>query len=347
MKNNYEVRIFTSNRDFGSKEAYPNIQTDQWLVQDGVYIFYASQQQLSWKVVINQIKTLCPDYVYVNSLFSRYFAVYPLLMKRFGSIKARIILAPRGMLKDTALRFKPGKKKLFLWLFKIFKFPTLIQFHATDTAEAEDITTCFGGAADITLISNFPGVQKKFVEPGEKDKKSLKMIFIGRIHPIKNLFFLLECLRKISTNIQLTIVGTLEDEQYWQRCNELIKKFPNNITVSFVGDVNHSMLEKMLYDHHVFVLPTLGENFGHAIFEALAAGRPALISNQTPWKNLVIQNAGWDLSLNDATVFVNTIEQIAAMTREELLVWCKGAWQLCYNFINKSSLKERYINLFN
>jgi glycosyltransferase involved in cell wall biosynthesis len=347
MKNNYEVRVFTSDRDLGGKEAYPTVQTDKWLVLDGVFIFYGSPQQLSWKAILNQIKTLRPDYIYLNSFFSRYFAVYPLLMKRIGSIKAPIILAPRGMLKKTALQFKPGKKKIFLWLFKAFRFPALIQFHATDTTEAEDITRYFGNAAAVTLISNFPGVQKIFVEPRVKEIGSLKMIFIGRIHPIKNLYFLLESLQKVTANIQLTIAGILEDQQYWQRCNELIESLPTNIAVSFLGDVQHSALENLLYEHHVFVLPTQGENFGHAIFEALSAGRPALISNETPWKNLAIRNAGWDLSLSDVTVFTNTIERAAAMTREELIVWCKGAWQLCYDFINNSSLKERYINLFN
>ena len=36
----------------------------------------------------------------------------------------------------------------------------------------------------------------------------------------------------------------------------------------------------------LFLLPTGGENFGHAIFEALACGVPALISDQTPWRGL-------------------------------------------------------------
>ena len=36
----------------------------------------------------------------------------------------------------------------------------------------------------------------------------------------------------------------------------------------------------------VFLLPTGGENFGHAIFEALSCGVPVLISDQTPWRGL-------------------------------------------------------------
>ena len=36
-----------------------------------------------------------------------------------------------------------------------------------------------------------------------------------------------------------------------------------------------------------FLLPTGGENFGHAIFEALSCGVPALISDRTPWRDLL------------------------------------------------------------
>jgi glycosyltransferase involved in cell wall biosynthesis len=36
-------------------------------------------------------------------------------------------------------------------------------------------------------------------------------------------------------------------------------------------------------EHHVMVLPSLGENFGHAIYEALACSRPVIIGNNTAW----------------------------------------------------------------
>jgi glycosyltransferase involved in cell wall biosynthesis len=41
------------------------------------------------------------------------------------------------------------------------------------------------------------------------------------------------------------------------------------------------------------VLPTLHENYGHAIAEALASGCPVLISDHTPWNEAEIKNAGF------------------------------------------------------
>jgi glycosyltransferase involved in cell wall biosynthesis len=116
--------------------------------------------------------------------------------------------------------------------------------------------------------------------------------------------------------------------------------------VNYQGELPHHELEQQLLAHHAFVLPTKGENFGHAIFEALAAGRPALISDQTPWRNLAMHQAGWDLPLSQPATFAAAIEQTAAMNGEQLNDWCTGAWNFCRQYIESSGIKEQYIKLF-
>jgi glycosyltransferase involved in cell wall biosynthesis len=63
--------------------------------------------------------------------------------------------------------------------------------------------------------------------------------------------------------------------------------------------------------HHLFLFPTRGENFGHVIHEALRAGLPLLISDQTPWQRLAEQGVGWDLPLDDMRAFARRIEEVA------------------------------------
>ena len=59
------------------------------------------------------------------------------------------------------------------------------------------------------------------------------------------------------------------------------------------------MLWKNLFEYHFFILPTLGENFGHVFIEALAAGCPLIISNRTPWLELEKKGIGWDIPLEN------------------------------------------------
>lgn len=172
------------------------------------------------------------------------------------------------------------------------------------------------------------------------------MIFVGRVHPVKNLLFLLKALVGIPDRLNLTIIAAVEDEQYWLLCREWMKRLPENVSITISHDIPHRQIGEMIKAHHVFVLPTLGENFGHAIFEALAAGRPALISDQTPWRNLEIHQAGWDISLNDPGKFTEIIHKAAGASHEEWLTWCKNTWQYCHKVMHDPEIKHKYLKLF-
>ena len=70
-----------------------------------------------------------------------------------------------------------------------------------------------------------------------------------------------------------------------------------------------------LAGYDLFLLPTRGENFCHAVFDALEAGLPVLISDQTPWQDLA--GAGYALPLAEPAAFATAIEQFARLGRAE------------------------------
>ena len=142
-----------------------------------------------------------------------------------GLVSGKIILSPRGMLKPSALAFKAGKKKLFISLLKLTGTINRTAFLATDDKELAEIRAVFPGAAIFTA-PNFPGSVCEARQVSEKLSGELRMIFIGRIHAIKNLDLLLSALIGVKGIIQLTIAGLLEDSDYWQACGEIIKRFP-------------------------------------------------------------------------------------------------------------------------
>jgi glycosyltransferase involved in cell wall biosynthesis len=171
------------------------------------------------------------------------------------------------------------------------------------------------------------------------------MLFVGRVHKIKNLLLLLEALQQVQGEVSLDIVGVKEDEAYWQECKDVIKKLPSTIAVNYLGEMPHHEVHKIVGKCHVFCLPTAGENFGHAIFEALAEGKPVIISDQTPWKNLVAARAGMDLPI-DVNAFAKAIQTAVKWDEEEYQLWSNGAKNTAKKYITSSNLKEKYLGLF-
>lgn len=347
LKDVRDIYIFTSDRDLGSAAAYPGIETDTWVEWEaGVKVFYASPVSANRKTISQQLKQINPAVVYLNSMFSVYYTLFPLLIKRFGSVKAKWILAPRGMLRSSALQFKKLKKKVFLSAFTMLGMHKGITFHATDSIEFADVKRQFGKNCAVVEVNDFPGLLKPQITPVAKQPGSAALIFIGRIHPVKNLHFLLEVLTDVKEKIFLAIAGVVEDENYWRKCEGLIKQLPQNVSVDFKGGLLNHELTPLIDASHLFVLPTQGENFGHAIFESIAAGRPVLISDQTPWQHLAASKAGWELPLNQPLQFRQVIEKVAGMQQQEFDEWCSGAWHFCKNYLEVSKIKEQYIKLF-
>ncbi|PVD52035.1 hypothetical protein DC498_11640 [Terrimonas sp.] len=345
MQDDFDIYIYTRDRDFGDNKAYNDVKANKWLNISNKYIFYASPEHLSWEQILSRIKEVKPDCIYLNNMYSRYFTIYPILMKKRRLLNSKLILAPRGMLKASALQFKSRKKNIYLKLFKTFRLNRLIRFHATDNTEQNDIMRQFGEKTDCMVLQNFPSPQSDF-QVIEKKTGSVKIIFIGRIHPIKNLDFLLECLCKMNAEILLTIVGSIEDELYWRECEKLITSLPEDIKVDFKKDMPHNQVAALIQSHHLFALPTSGENFGHAVFEALACGRPVLISDQTPWRNLKEYKAGWDLPLKNRSLFNEILNKVVEMNNSEYQLWSNGAWNFAMNYQNIDLLKAKYIDLF-
>ncbi len=347
MKRDYAIHVFTSDRDLGSETAYENVRTDTWNESaDDVRVYYCSPGRLTWKNIKQQLLDTQPDFIYLNSMFSKYFTIYPLFISRQKKVNAKIILAPRGMLRASAIQFKIVKKKFYLKAFRWFGFAHHVHFHAADETEVKDVQRYFGPSSLITMIPNFAGSLPDLPVIAEKKIGELSMIFVGRIHPIKNLDYLLSVLQTTQANTGLTIVGSLEDKAYWEKCTELIHGLPGNISVNYLGEQPNHQLPAIIAQHHIFVLPTKGENFGHAIFEALGLGKPVLISDQTPWRGLEKAGAGWDISLDQPGLFNQAIEQAAALGQDQYSELVRETFNFAGKHVEESNISQKYKTLF-
>ncbi|MEZ4918233.1 MAG: glycosyltransferase [Saprospiraceae bacterium] len=226
----------------------------------------------------------------------------------------------------------------------------MVHFHATDQQEEKDIRIQLGvREKQITLVPNLPQMKQGPFTEIVKKKNQIKIIFLARIHPIKNLHLLLQVLSNIQSkySIHLNIYGVIEDSQYWeQKCLPVINTLPDNISVSSPKEIPHDKVHNLMTQNHLFALLTSGENFGHSIFESFLAGRPVLISDQTPWTNLEEKGIGLSLPLNNIDAFTQAIETFAVMDQEAFDLYAKRAWQFADEYVNDPELVQGYQKMF-
>ena len=341
FKNQYDIHVFTSDRDINEKKPFKNIQVDHWLEKDGYHIWYYSPGTMTYKKVKSVIAEINPDKIYLNSMFSN--MIKPMVA---AYMSGRLIVAPRGMLRRSALVLKPIKKLIYLRLLKLMGLAPYLSFHSTGEDETKDIKRFFPKAKRIVLAPNLPVAVNKNLIQSEKATGKLRIVFVGRLHPIKKLDFLLEALVRAKGDIALDIVATREDADYWRKCKKLISKLQFKVDIESYIDLPHAKIKPLLEKAHLFVLPTEGENFGHAIFEALAVGCPVLISDQTPWRNLESKKAGIDLPLSDLSGFTKAIQTFVDMGDDEWQEYRNGALALARDYENNLEAVSQYKQLF-
>jgi len=312
-----EFWIVTSDRDFGDREPYSDVQFGEWRELGKAKVIYLTSSQQRLFPIARLMRGTQHDIIFLNSFFSPCFSINPLVAMRFGLAERKpLILAPRGELSDGALAIKRAKKRLFLAAARIFGLYRGIVFQASSVFEQDDIIRALPSIGTSGNIRIAPDLPRKIVAPALRTPRSpgepLRIVFLSRISPMKNLAFALEVLREVKVPVRFTIYGPREDQAYWQQCEKIIEGMPPHIEIGAQGAIKPDDVIAILARHDLFFLPTRGENFGHVIAEALQAGLRLLLSDQTPWRGLASAGIGHDLPLSDPGPFVEAIEAEAA-----------------------------------
>ena len=290
--------------------------------------------------------------------------IYLGLWKMLGLHKGKAVGSGQRAVGSGQLAVGKGQRAVGSWQWAVGKGQWATIFHATDEAEKNYIQQVFGNSVNVNIAANFPNVLE--LQPVvQKEPGQLNLISIALISPMKNMLLVLEALgegrreegggrresgvgrrESLVGLITYNIYGPIKDRQYWEACEAQIKKLPHHITVNYHGDLRPDKIVDALAANHVFILPSKSENYGHAIYEALSAGRPVITSHTTPWNNLQTAKAGINVSLTDKTEMVNAIERFAAMKPEELETWSKGARVYAVGAVDVEEIRRQYEEMF-
>lgn len=344
LSDEFDFRVVTGDRDLGDPAPFAGTPLDQWVETPYGPVWYVPRRRqglVHWRA---RLKSWDHDAVYLNSLYSR-TSIRILALRRLGLVPDRpCILAPRGELSPGALGIKPRKKRLFLQGCAIVHLLRGVVLHASTALERDEIVAALAGPVG-PLVRRAPNLTShKKVEIGielesrrlvrsqrqvNKRPGALRLVFVSRISPKKNLDFALRVLGRLRGDVSFDVVGPIEDQRYWQTCLALAAALPGNVRFTYCGEIEGALLVmEQLARRDVFFLPTRSENFGHVILEALLAGCPVVVSDQTPWRDLQAERAGWDLPLSDPEAFVVVLQRLIDMGQEEFLGWSSAAHAL-------------------
>lgn len=339
LGDSYDFSIVTSDTDYGQSKPYVGIETDQWLaLGPHLRIWYCSRAANGYRDFRKLIGETDYDLLYLNSMFSLRYTIYPLWSSRAAHPDREVLLAPRGMLHAGALGLKPLKKKIFLKAILLMGIHRHIRFQATDDQEVLDIRQVFGAETKVLQAPNLPRLHQPPFVSIPKERGKLKLVFLSRLTEKKGLHTLLQMLQSQQGEISLEVVGPDEEAGYWQRCAAIIAQLPANIQVTKSPPLPPEEAFEKLQSAHCFAMPTLGENFGHAIFEALRAGRPVLISDKSPWRELERQKVGFDIPLDKTGLFEQAISQLVAFDQFQWEEWARASWGFAATYVGGGGL---------
>lgn len=319
----FDIRIVTRDRDALDFSSYPDVTVDCWNTVGNAQVFYASPKMLNWRSISKILNETPHEILYLNSFFAWSFTGVPLLVRRLGlAPKVPCVIAPRGEFSQGAITLKATKKRLYLSLAKLVGLYEHLTWQASSALEAQDILREFGeNYSEIVIAPNLPpklsgALNQRTFRLARRDGP-LRLVFLSRISPKKNLDFLLAALKNLTICIDLNIFGPVRDLDYWTKCKELIGGLPHSVSVNYSGEVEPCHVVDKLRDHDLFIFPTRGENYGHVILESLRAGTPVLLSDQTPWRESG-DGAIEVLPLDELSLWTEAIERWASLEDLEL-----------------------------
>ena len=345
-----DIYILTQNCDMGCTDSY-DVETHKWIRVGNANVMYLPLKDYN----IKSIKKYSADFdtIYSCGLFSG-CTINAILLHRFKRSQ-KLYVAPMGVFSKAAISSKALKKRAFLFIFKHLGLFKNIVWSFTSELEREDAKAALGNtikeyiiAEDLPRKVDFDAQIARIQNYKDQENDVLKLVFLSRVSPKKNLEYCAQILNKITDKeIVFDVYGTTENEEYWNKCRRLLESLPKNIHYRYCGEVNSEKVIDVFSNYDAFFFPTKGENYGHVIYEALAAGCVPIISDRTPWLDLKENGCGYVLPLENQEVFVKTIRDLAEHKAtgglEEMKI---KAVEYARDKYKKSIAGSGYLNIF-
>ena len=339
----FDFYIISNDHEFQETERLSGIKQGWNKVGNGK-VLYLRESEYSYRRFTSILDKVKADMVYLSSVF--YYQMNFPAIRAANRLGIPIILAPRGELCEGAMKIGKTKKEIFLCIERTSKIFKNTYFQATSEDEETAIKKYLKISND--RIFNLPNMACKVslsnIEPKSDD--CLRLVYISRLVRKKNVLFAIQQIKKCKTKIRFDIYGPIEDKEYWEECKFELADCPDNVIIEYRGAISPGESVSVFKKYNIFVFPTLSENYGHVIAEALAAGCHLIVSKgTTPWDD-IHDHGGYALSLNDGDSWSKTIDFISRMNEDDYLSFNQALHKYVETKLLNDDLNNSYIDMF-
>jgi glycosyltransferase involved in cell wall biosynthesis len=277
----HDVHVYTTSVDGAADSP---VAHDTPVDIDGVKVWYFQSprfRRVYWAPAMRQHLRLHVggfDLVHTHAMY-----LWPLWAAARSAHAAGVpyVVSPRGMLEKGLIEQKSALLKAGLIAFverRTFEHAAAI--HVTSAREAEE-AAAFG--FQLATVREIPNGADLEVETGTVPDAISQIVsgppyvlFLGRINWKKGIDRLLAAFARLETG-RLVVAGH-DDDLYRPALEFRAQRLGLADRVTFMGPVHGAGKAALLAGAQLLVLPSYSENFGNVVLEAMAAGRPVVVT---------------------------------------------------------------------
>lgn len=335
-------------RDLG-KLCELHIVTHQWgdeLPMENCMVHFIPLKWLPWNSCKSQFLQILdevkPDVFHTNSCWLPVSALSAIWAKKKGY---KVVYTPHGMLEPYSFtRHYWTKKVPAMLLFQKKGVAVCDLVHTTSEKERIHVNE-LGWNAKLCVIPNSVQIDNIPMKSSWKKKKNI--LFIGRIHEVKGLEFLLETvalLKKELTDYKVSIAGPGEDE-YISFLKHKADSLGIKHIINFIGPAFGDAKWGLYTEADLFILPSHTENFGIVIAEALASGTPVITTTGTPWEELNTEHCGWWIDQSVENI-AQAIRQFLTLNDSELEIMGRNGRSLIERKYSSQAIAKQFMEMY-
>uniref|UniRef100_A0A7V0Z6K0 Glycosyltransferase n=1 Tax=candidate division WOR-3 bacterium TaxID=2052148 RepID=A0A7V0Z6K0_UNCW3 len=328
-------------------EIMRNVDLQIFPTQGPQWVAYSKQMR---SFLMNYAKKF--DIIHSHGLwqFPSWFASF--VAKKFY---IKHIITPNGHLDTWCLRHSYFRKKMALYFYQYRALKQAALLHG----KSYDEIRCFkqlGLSGPFAMIPNGVAFDMIYTPPSAELalrkwpilKNRFVILSLGRIHFEKGFHIALRAFahaRSKRKDLLYVIAGPISDSSYYSYLKNITENLGITDSVVFLGPVYGKLKISLIDASTLFLAPSLQENFGTAIAESLARGKPVVTTNATPWQLINEYKCGWYVPVEADAIRVALTEAIVAGVTQcsTMGLRCK---QLIYHKFNWRKIAYQMLDVY-